>query len=107
MQLTIQTQNIPGAAGAPASKQPDSAANKELQKLRKTCRDFEAVYINEMYKAMRKTVPDSGLFEKDTASELYKDMLDMEMAKATAAGKGLGIGETMYQQMKDKIAPQK
>jgi flagellar protein FlgJ len=60
-----------------------------------------------MYKAMRKTVPDSGLFEKDMASELYREMLDMEMAKATAAGKGTGIGEAMYQQMKDKVTPHK
>ena len=41
---------------------------KELQALRRSCRDFEAIYINEMYKAMRKTVPDSGLFEKSPLS---------------------------------------
>jgi len=41
------------------------------------------------------------------ASELYREMLDMEMAKATAAGKGTGIGEAMYQQMKDKVTTHK
>jgi flagellar protein FlgJ len=107
MQLNMPTQNIQGAAGAATTKQSDSRESKNLQSLRKSCRDFEAVYIQEIYKAMRKTVPDSGLFEKDMASELYKEMLDMEMAKTTAAGKGVGIGEAMYQQMKDKIAPQK
>ncbi|MFH2123549.1 MAG: rod-binding protein [Pseudomonadota bacterium] len=82
-------------------------ANKELQALRQSCRDFEAIYIQEMNKAMRKTIPDSGLFEKNMASEVYKEMLDLEMAKTAASGQGLGIGEAMYQQMKDKIVPPK
>ncbi len=77
---------------------------KELQALRRSCRDFEAIYINEMYKAMRKTVPDSGLFEKDMASELYKEMLDMELAKQTASGKGMGVGEAMYDQLKEQLS---
>ncbi len=56
---------------------------------------------------MRKTVPEGGLFEKDMASELYKEMMDMEIAKSSASGKGIGIGEAMYQQMKGKIENKK
>jgi peptidoglycan hydrolase FlgJ len=82
-------------------------SSKNLQSLRKSCRDFEAIYVQEMYKAMRKTVPDGGIMEKNMANGLYKEMLDMEMAKATAAGKGIGIGEAMYQQMKGKIENKK
>ena len=81
--------------------------NKELQALRKSCREFEAIYINEMYKTMRKTVPDSGLFEKDMANTLYQEMLDMEMAQQTAAGDGMGIGKAMYEQLKEQHFPNK
>lgn len=104
MSPAINIQNVPAA---PTTGTPQTRTNKDLESLRKSCREFEAIYIQEMYKAMRKTVPDSGLFEKDMASELYKEMLDMEIAKTTAAGKGIGIGEAMYQQMKDKLEPQK
>jgi flagellar protein FlgJ len=105
MRSTIDTLNIPaGATGKPA---PASGKEKDLQSLRKSCREFEAIYIQEMYKAMRKTVPEGGLFEKDMASDLYKEMMDMEIAKSTAAGKGVGIGEAMYQQMKGKIENKK
>jgi flagellar protein FlgJ len=103
----MKTMIIPAATAATTSADRSSISNRDLQSLRKSCREFEAIYIQEMYKAMRKTVPDSGLFEKDMASELYREMLDMEMAKATAAGKGTGIGEAMYQQMKDKVTPHK
>ncbi len=61
----------------------------------------------EMYKAMRKTVPKDGLFEKNVSTEIYTEMLDMETAKATTQGKGLGIAEAMYSQMADLIEKKK
>jgi len=80
---------------------PDKAKN--LEQLRESTRDFEAMYIFEVYKSMRKTVPEGGLFEKSMSTEVFQEMLDMEMAKATASGKGLGIGQAMYDQLKDHI----
>ncbi len=98
--------NLQGVPGTATTNTPKSS-NKDLQSLRQSCRDFEAIYVQEMHKAMRKTVPDGGLFEKDMADGLYREMLDMEMAKTSAAGKGNGIGEAMYQQLKGKIGPHK
>ena len=73
---------------------------QQLRSLRKSCREFEAIYINEMYKTMRKTVPDSGLFKKDMSSTIYQEILDLEMAKSTAEGDGTGLGKAMYEQLK-------
>lgn len=78
----------------------DTKQEKELHTLRQSCREFEAIYINEMYKSMRKTVPESGLFpKKGMAEEVYREMLDMEMARKTASGDGMGVGKAMYQQL--------
>ena len=75
-------------------------SDPKLKSLRKSCREFEAIYINEMYKTMRKTVPESSLFKSDMANTLYQEMLDMEMARQTADGDGMGIGKAMYDQLK-------
>ncbi len=95
-----------------ANISPTSTKNKatdpdesKLKSLRKSCREFEAIYINEMYKSMRKTVPDSGMFEKNMADTLYQEMMDMEMARQTAAGDGMGIGKSMYEQLKQQHFP--
>ncbi len=80
---------------------PDKTKN--LEQLRESAREFESIYINEMYKAMRKNIPENGLVKKDLATKMYQEMLDMEMAKATSQGKGMGLGEAIYQQLKDKI----
>ncbi len=79
----------------------------ELQSLRESSREFETMFVMEMMKSMRKSIPDGGLFEKDIATETFTEMLDLETAKAATAGKGLGIAELMYRQMADLIEKKK
>jgi len=80
---------------------------KDLESLRESSREFETLFVMEMYKAMRKAVPEGGLFEKNIATDMFTEMLDMETAKATTAGKGLGIADAMYNQMADLIEKKK
>ncbi len=72
---------------------------RSLESLKKSSKEFETMFVMEMFKAMRKAVPDGGLFEKSSATETFTEMLDTETAKAATAGKGLGIAEAMYNQM--------
>lgn len=81
----------------------DAKKSADLEKLRESTREFEAIYVNEMFKAMRKTVPESGLVKKDSAMKMYEEMMDMELARKTAEGDGMGIGLAMYNQMKGTI----
>ena len=72
---------------------------RSLESLKKSSQEFETMFVMEMFKAMRKAVPDGGLFEKSSATEMFTEMLDTETAKAATTGKGLGIAEAMYNQM--------
>lgn len=85
----------------------DAQKEKQLKALRESTREFEALYINEMFKAMRKTVPEDGLFKKDMTTNMFQEMMDMEMARETAKGKGIGLGLAMYEQMKGPIENKK
>lgn len=80
---------------------------RDLQSLRKSSQEFETMLLTEMIKAMRQSVPDGGLFEKDTASETFTEMLDMETAKSATSGKGFGIADMMYKQMANLIEKKK
>ncbi len=80
---------------------------RDLERLKESCRDFEAIYAMEMFKAMRKTVPDGGLIKKNNAEELFQEMMDMEVAKEAAQGPGLGIATAMYEQMAHLIENRK
>ncbi len=95
---------------APTNKQDEPAAvkkHKDLESLRESTREFEALYVMEMYKAMRKTIPENGLFPQNTSSKMFQEMMDMELARDTAKGDGMGIGLAMYNQMKGAIENKK
>lgn len=81
-------------------KLPNPHKTKNHEELRESARELEAMYINEAYKAMRKTIPENGLIEKSTSSKMFQEMLDMEMARKAAAGDGMGLGKAIFEQLK-------
>ena len=95
------------APSTPARLTVTEKKNHDLKALRESCREFEAIFVQQMYQAMRKNVPDNGLLPRDNATQIYQDMLDTQMARETAKGKGIGIGEKMYNQMKGAIENKK
>jgi flagellar protein FlgJ len=92
---------------SPARLTGKEKTDHDLKALRESCREFESIFVQQMYQAMRKNVPDNGLLPRDNATQIYQDMLDTQMARETAKGKGIGIGEKMYNQMKGAIENKK
>jgi len=80
---------------------------KDREALKKSCQDFEAIFVQSMFKAMRKTVPEGGLLEKDTSTQMYQDMLDQEIASKISQKQSIGLAEQMYRQMEKKLPPAK
>ena len=66
-------------------------------KLRKTCGDFESIFIAQMLKEMRKTVPKSGLLDGGSQQDMYLSLFDEELSKSLAKRGGLGLGKVLYQ----------
>ena len=88
-----------------ATATTDRRSQLDRESLRRSCQDFEAIFIQSMFKSMRKSIPDGGLFEKDTAHEIYQDMLDGEVAKEISRQQSLGLADQMYRQMERLLDP--
>ena len=84
-----------------------SRSQKDKKALKKTCQDFEAIFVQSLFKSMRKTVPDGGVFKKDNATAIYQDMLDQEIAKNISQKQSVGLAEKMYRQMEKKLPSSK
>lgn len=98
----------PQAAVAAAQQTPDvRKTQRDRSSLKKSCQEFEAIFLQSMFKAMRKTVPEGGLFEENNASEIYRDMLDQEVASKISRQQSLGLADQMYRQMEKKLPPEK
>lgn len=89
----MQTQSISSQGPTPA--QP----SKETLRLKKACKDFEAIFLSYMLKSMRKTVSKTGLLDSGLQGDIYQEMMDDEFCKAAANNGSTGVGEAVYRQL--------
>lgn len=90
--------NINGLQGLENTEDQD-AAFKEVAK------QFESIFINIMLKNMRQA---NAVFEKDSLfnsneSRMYRDMYDNQMSLNLSNGKGIGLADTLYRQLKGQF----
>lgn len=66
------------------------------------CKQFEAYFIEQMYKGMLKTIPESEETSNYTSTimDYYKDQMIQGMAEETSKQSGLGLAQMLYEQMK-------
>lgn len=85
---------VNGTGNAPAVNPVDDAA-----RLRKAAAEAEGVFMQQLFKAMRETVPGDGLFDGGSGEAMFTEMLDAHVAEAAAARQKNGLGEALYRQL--------
>lgn len=67
------------------------------------CKEFEAYFVEQMFKEMQKTVDVFGDGESnpnDTLVDFFKDNALQELASTSTEKQGLGLAQMLYEQMK-------
>ena len=71
------------------------------KKLRKACRDFEAIFLFNLFKEMRQTIPRSGLLPSAPGKETFQMMFDQKVAEdLSGRGEGMGLQKMLYEQLR-------
>ena len=68
-------------------------------KLRQACADFESIFVNYVLQSARKALPQQGLFHHTHEGKIYESMMDEQMARSVTRGRGLGLGQLLYEQL--------
>ena len=89
----------------PLKKMGQTADTTKEKKLIKECKDFEAILLQQMLTAMRKSIPKDGLYSSSNAQETYQSMYDESLAKEMASGRGIGLADSIYHQLAGRIEP--
>lgn len=76
------------------------AEGQDDEGLMEACEAFEAYYLNKVFSQMRKTIPKTDLVEQGQGRDYYEDMLYDAYSKEIASGKGSGLKEMLYKQLK-------
>lgn len=80
------------------SKDLSTSTDEEMMEV---CKEFEAYFVEQVFKAMKKMVPEE---EESTSGvstlDYFEDMLTQEYAKSATEGQGLGLAQMLYESMK-------
>lgn len=80
-----------------AHRDPSTFSEKDL---RNTSREFESLFVQQLYKSMRKTVPKDKWLNGGLKQDIFQDMLYEQYAKETSQAGGLGLGDMVYRYLK-------
>ena len=82
---------------------PDVKGKGDEAKLREAANEFEAIFIQQMLKTMRKTSLESDFIKKSEGEKIFRSMLDEHYAILSAKSGRLGMGEMIFQQLKSNL----
>lgn len=81
-----------GAESASAASKGDDEAEQQALD---AARQFESVFVHQLFKAMRATVPEGGLSDAGFGGKVFTDMLDQKYAEQTSASGNFGLAEVI------------
>lgn len=72
------------------------------EELLDACKQFEAYFLEQVFKGMQKTIPESEYSSSSTSAlvDYHKDNMIQELAKQSTETNSIGLAQTMYEQMK-------
>ena len=98
-------QSIDALAAVSPGVRREQAPRSDRAALKRVAEEFEAIFLDELFKAGRSTMLESGLFGKDRATKMYEEMHDEAMARSMAASGGLGIGKMLEAELSRSLKP--
>lgn len=99
--LAVAGQRTQAAA---RGKADETQGGGDRQTLQEACTEFESLFLYQLLKEMRATIPDDGYLGKSMQSETYTSLFDIEIARRLSAQKGIGLADFLMQQMANRLS---
>ncbi|MFH0925703.1 MAG: rod-binding protein [bacterium] len=74
----------------------------EGEGLKEACQEFEAMFINNVFKTMRDTVSRSDLIKKGLGEDIFIGLHDQELSKSASRTNQFGLADMLYNQLIQK-----
>jgi peptidoglycan hydrolase FlgJ len=89
--------------GTPAAP-PTNEQQQALTKLHQAAQQMEALFVDLLFKEMRKSAPHASLTGKTSNAEAtFSDMLDEKRAEELSKSGSLGIGAILERQLRSSV----
>ena len=75
-------------------------------RLRAMSSELEAVFLQQLFKAMRDSVPRDGILTPSPGEDVFTSMLDERLANLMASRSTRGLGQALYEQLSRALPPE-
>ena len=100
----LQQEQVRALDGTVPAEQALAERTRQERDLREAAQGLEALLVNQMFSAMRKSVPKSEMLDGGMGEEIFRGMLDQEYSTMMSKTGSLGLADLIYNQMHDYIA---
>ncbi len=91
----MMTPSVTGVGGVPTD--PREAT------MRKAAADLQGLFVQQLFKTMRETVPtEGGLVERSQGEEVFAGLMDERLAADTGTRWHRGLGDAIYRALREK-----
>jgi flagellar protein FlgJ len=82
---------------------PGFSSLSEREQTQRAARELESVLLAQLLSAMRKTVPSGGLFGESSSNEIFREMLDTELARQVSTKSPFGLAEAVMRSLENRF----
>ncbi|HEX3988342.1 MAG TPA: rod-binding protein [Verrucomicrobiae bacterium] len=87
------------AKDIPIEKLAANSSISDSEKVGQACRQFEAIFLREIFKDMRKTVISSSMHKDTAVSGIYDDMVNNQLADSVSRSGAFGLAKSLEKQL--------
>jgi len=91
--------SVSGNLGA---RRATASSGDDPQRLDHVCKEMESLFLQQLLKEMRNTVPESGFSETGGGRKMFSGMMDEAVSKKLAE-KGIGLADLLERQLRMKV----
>lgn len=86
-------------------KKDEARGTDQRARLKKATLEFESFFVMQMLKAMRSTIPESGLISGGLGKEVYTSLFDEELARKVAGSSPNSVAELLFRSLEKYATP--
>ena len=82
------------------NKLQKSSRSDTEEELKQVVGEFTSIFLNQMFKSMRSTIPEGGMIDGGFAEDVFTDMYDKEISKLGSKQNNFsGLNQILFEQL--------
>lgn len=77
-----------------------------LARLKDTSGKLEGVFVEQLFKAMRETVPKDGITDGGQGEDIFSSLLDQKIADDVPKQWHRGVADALFRELRDHVQPE-